>query len=82
MTQRLDRAKESASQAAGPCVHIGLTPDFSGIDGVFPSVLGRAPIGPGAKGTPIVVTGQVVDGTGTPLRDALIELWQADAQGL
>jgi hypothetical protein len=28
------------------------------------------------------MTGRVIDGTGTPLRDALVEIWQADANGL
>ena len=29
-----------------------------------------------------LVKGRVFDGTGTPLRDALVEIWQADAAGL
>ena len=40
MAQSLDRLKESASQTAGPYVHIGLTPNFCGIAGVYPSDLG------------------------------------------
>jgi protocatechuate 3,4-dioxygenase alpha subunit len=28
------------------------------------------------------VTGRVIDGAGMPLRDALLEIWQADAAGL
>ena len=35
-----------------------------------------------AQGERITIRGQVFDGLGTPLRDALIEIWQADADGL
>ena len=35
MAQSLDRLKESPSQTAGPYVHIGLTPNFCGIGGVY-----------------------------------------------
>ena len=40
MAQSLDRLKESPSQTAGPYVHIGLTPNFCGIGGVYASDLG------------------------------------------
>ncbi|WP_226898380.1 protocatechuate 3,4-dioxygenase subunit alpha [Mangrovicoccus algicola] len=80
--QRLDRLKESPSQTAGPYVHIGCVPSFAGIEGVYPEDLGRAMITGDAKGERITLTGRVFDGTGTPLRDAMIEIWQADAAGL
>ncbi len=35
MVQPLGYLKESPSQTAGPYVHIGLTPNFCGIEGVF-----------------------------------------------
>ena len=35
-----------------------------------------------ATGERITIRGTVRDGTGTALRDALIEIWQADAAGL
>ena len=82
MVQKLDMLKETASQTAGPYVHIGLTPNWLGIDGVYPADLGRVMVGPQAKGERITVTGRVLDGSGTPLKDALIEIWQADAAGL
>jgi len=34
------------------------------------------------KGDRVTIRGRVIDGTGAPLKDALIEIWQADAQGL
>ena len=33
------------------------------------------------RGKRIYITGQVLDGDGLPMSDALIEIWQADAQG-
>lgn len=80
--QKLDALKESPSQTAGPYVHIGCVPNFSGIEGVFPEDLGRVMRKTGAKGEPITITGVVLDGTGTPLKDAMIEVWQADAEGI
>ncbi len=80
--QKLDYLKESPSQTAGPYVHIGLTPNKLGNDGIYPVDLGESPIQPGAKGEEITITGTVQDGAGMILRDALIESWQADAAGI
>lgn len=77
-----DQRKESASQTAGPYVHIGLTPNFAGIRGVYAADLGAAMVNERTRGERIVVTGSVIDGDGAPLRDALVEIWQADAAGL
>ena len=74
--------KESPSQTAGPYVHIGLTPNFVGISGIFQQDLGSALVNERTKGERIKLKLTVFDGTGTPLRDALIEIWQADAAGL
>ena len=82
MAQSLDQLKESAAQTAGPYVHIGCTPNFLGMTGVFPEDLGRSMVNDKTKGERITVTGHVFDGTGTPLKDALLEIWQADAAGL
>ena len=82
MVQKLDHLKETPSQTAGPYIHIGATPNFSGIEGVYPQDLGKAMVGPEAKGERIVIVGCVLDGAGEPLKDALLEIWQADAAGL
>ena len=37
-------------------------------------------LGP-VNGTEITIRGTIFDGTGAPLRDALVEIWQADADG-
>ena len=82
MVQKLDRLKETASQTAGPYVHIGLTPNFCDIPGVYPVDLGAEMLNDKTKGERITVRMRVVDGADTPLKDALIEIWQADADGL
>ena len=80
MTDRLGYLKETASQTAGPYVHIGLIPHQAGFD-IFQNNFGAEVAGPGVGGERILVEGRVIDGTGTPLRDALIETWQANACG-
>ncbi len=82
MAQDLNRLKESASQTAGPYVHIGLTPNFCGIEGIFPEDLGASLVSDQTKGERISVVIRVFDGTGSVLKDALVETWQADAEGL
>jgi len=83
MVQRLDRLKETPSQTAGPYIHIGATPNHSGIE-MYGNAgdLGRVMIAPGARGERIAITGRIYDGAGAPLRDALVEIWQADSAGL
>lgn len=82
MVQPLDNLRETPSQTAGPYVHIGCIPTFTGITTIYPHDLGLSPIEDGAKGEVITITGSVVDGTGWALRDAMMETWQADAAGL
>lgn len=82
MAQTLERLKESASQTAGPYVHIGLTPNFGGITGVYKNDLGAVMVNEKTRGERIDVKVRVLDGAGTPLKDALVEIWQADADGL
>lgn len=81
MVQSLDYLKESPSQTSGPYVHIGCTPNFAGIE-MFGGDLGASMKTGPVRGTEITIKGTVFDGTETPLRDAMIEIWQPDAQGL
>ncbi|SFR45392.1 protocatechuate 3,4-dioxygenase subunit alpha [Litoreibacter janthinus] len=81
MVQKLDYLRESPSQTAGPYVHIGCTPNFTGID-IYGGDLGTSMKTGPVKGEEIIIKGIVYDGTGTPLRDAMIEIWQPDAAGL
>jgi protocatechuate 3,4-dioxygenase alpha subunit len=82
-TESLDQAGLpegiSPSQTVGPFFHYGLTPGEA-----YPNVPASADGLVAAKGTPgehIVVTGRVLDGEGQPVPDAMIEIWQADAEG-
>jgi protocatechuate 3,4-dioxygenase alpha subunit len=77
----MQRFKESPSQTAGPYVHIGCTPNFCSISSVYDEDPGARMITGDVAGQRIRITGAVFDGTGAPLRDALIEIWQADADG-
>ena len=80
MVQPLGYLKESPSQTAGPYVHIGLAPGAAGFQ-IFDRELGWDIAGEGAKGERIRVEGVVIDGTGSPIKDVLIEAWQANADG-
>lgn len=82
MVQKLERLQESASQTAGPYVHIGLTPNFCAIAGVIPEDLGTTMAMEGARGERITVQGRVIDGAGHPVNDCVVEIWQADANGI
>lgn len=82
MVQKLNYLKESPSQTAGPYVHIGCVPNFCGIEGVYPADLGANLINENTRGERISITGIVYDGTGTALKDAMVEIWQADAAGI
>lgn len=68
---------ETASQTAGPYVHIGLIPHQAGFDifeKPFSNVLG-------GEGERIRIEGRVLDGLGSSCRDVLLEIWQANAAG-
>ncbi|MCC2652550.1 MAG: protocatechuate 3,4-dioxygenase subunit alpha [Microvirga sp.] len=82
MVQKLTTLKESPSQTAGPYIHIGATPNWVEITGVWEEDLGLVLVGSETKGERIIIKGRVFDGSRTPLKDALIEIWQADADGL
>lgn len=81
MPQPLPYWHETASQTAGPYVHIGLAPGAAGFR-TYERELGWDIAGPDAPGRRIRIEGMVIDGTGAPVKDALIEVWQADANGV
>ncbi len=66
------------SQTVGPFFKYGLTPDgqYEWND-AFSSNL----VTPDTSGERIRVEGRVFDGDGQPVPDAMLEIWQADAQG-
>lgn len=79
-TQDLNYLRETASQTAGPYVHIGLAPGAAGFD-IYRQELGWDITGPNAKGERIRVEGIVIDGMDSPIKDVLLEVWQANADG-
>jgi len=62
--------RTTGSQTIGPYLHIGLT-----------WLVTDSLVGPGVQGTPLVVEGRVTDGDGAPVNDAVVEVWQANANG-
>ncbi len=80
MVQPLGYLKETPSQTAGPYVHIGLIPHQAGFE-IFQSNFGNDLVGPKTRGERISIEGRVLDGSGTPLRDVLLEIWQANCEG-
>jgi protocatechuate 3,4-dioxygenase alpha subunit len=71
---------ESPSQTAGPYVHIGLIPKQAGFD-IFEKNFGSVLVSANTQGERIGIEGRVIDGAGAPLKDVLIEIWQANAAG-
>ncbi len=66
------------SQTVGPFYAYGLTPNgrYDWVD-TFSNNL----VTPDVSGDRIRIVGQVFDGDGATIRDSLLEIWQADAQG-
>lgn len=63
--------KQTPSQTVGPFFHYGLV--FGG-----ENIL----VNEHTAGERIYIKGRVLDGEGQPVSDALVEIWQADAQGI
>ena len=71
--------RQTPSQTVGPYFAYGLSPEQYEYD--FTSIAGGALAPPEVEGQRIRVEGRVFDGAGAVIPDALIEIWQADAQG-
>jgi protocatechuate 3,4-dioxygenase, alpha subunit len=70
---------QTPSQTVGPFFAYGLTPEQYGYS--WASVAGAAMADASTAGERIIVEGHVLDGKGEPIRDALIEIRQADSEG-
>ena len=70
---------QTPSQTVGPFFAYGLTPAQYGFR--WNSIVGPVMADETIPGQRITVEGQVFDGKGEPIADALIEIWQADAAG-
>lgn len=73
--------KETPSQTAGPYVHIGLTPNFAEIAGIYAVDPGASMLTPDTLGERIAISGRIIDGAGAAVSDAVVEIWQADGDG-
>ena len=62
-----DFLPETASQPAGPYVHIGLAPDAAGFH-IFERNFGPTLTTADTEGERITIEGRVIDGSGTPVR--------------
>ena len=71
MTTTLTPMRETASQTAGPYVHIGLAPKAAGFD-IFENNFGNVLATPATKGERILIEGRVFDGSDTPVRIAAL----------
>jgi protocatechuate 3,4-dioxygenase alpha subunit len=73
------RYKQTPSQTVGPYFAYGLTPTQYGYQ--MESIASPSPADEDTEGEHIRIEGRVFDGNGEPINDAMIEIWQADAQG-
>jgi protocatechuate 3,4-dioxygenase alpha subunit len=62
---------QTASQTVGPFFHLGMVADGE-----------NDLVSLGTHGERIGIRGTVRDGSGEPVSDALLEIWQADARGI
>lgn len=70
---------QTPSQTVGPFFALGLTAGLYGYD--FPQIADGRIARDGTPGERIRIVGRVIDGAGEPVPDAMLEIWQADAQG-
>lgn len=74
--------KESPSQTAGPYVHIGCAPQMAGLElRGMGAQLGATMLCDTPNDHRITLEITVLDGAGDPVKDALIEIWQAGPDG-
>jgi protocatechuate 3,4-dioxygenase alpha subunit len=78
-TTTMSQLKQTPSQTVGPFFAYGLTPTQYGYDlkSLFTPVLAQ----PNAQGEHIRITGQVFDGAGNAVMDAMVEIAQPDGSG-
>ncbi len=74
-----NKLKQTPSQTIGPFFSYALTPEQS--DYNFKSIVSPEMITPETPGEHIHICGSIFDGNGDVIKDAMIEIWQADDQG-
>jgi len=66
-------SNQTPSQTVGPYFHIGL---------IRPGDNMNVMVNDQTRGQRILVRGRVIDGDGEPIPDAMLEIWQADSDGI
>lgn len=75
----MEKLQQTPSQTIGPFFAYSLTAQQYGYN--FNSIVNGSLINDAAEGEQIFISGNVVDGEGNAIHDAMIELWQANANG-
>ena len=73
------KLKQTPSQTVGPFFAYGLTPEQYGYP--FKNTVKSTLVEIGTDGERIRIVGQIFDGEDELIPDAMVEIWQADAQG-
>lgn len=75
-----DLLGQTPSQTVGPFFAYSLTPEQYGYGWV--TLAGPDMADDATQGERIIFEGQVLDGAGQPVTDAMVEIWQADSNGV
>jgi protocatechuate 3,4-dioxygenase, alpha subunit len=75
----MEKLQHTPSQTIGPFFAYSLTAEQYGYN--FNSIVNGNLINNAVEGEQIFITGNIFDGKGNAIHDAMIELWQADANG-
>lgn len=70
-------SRQTPSQTVGPYFAYGLLPHTYARNSIATHRISK----PNTPGEHIRIVGRVFDGEGTPIEDAMLEVWQADAEG-
>lgn len=79
MADKPGAGRQTPSQTVGPYFALGLTAREYGYE--YSSIAEPVITAADTEGERIQLTGRVFDGEGTPVADAMIEAWQANAHG-
>lgn len=74
-----ERLQQTPSQTVGPFFAYSLTAEQYSYD--YNSIVNGSLLGDDAEGERFYISGSIYDGKGNTISDAMIELWQADANG-
>ena len=75
----MEKLRQTPSQTVGPFFAYSLTAEQYGYD--YNSIVNGSLISDETEGERIYITGNIFDGNGNTISDAIIELWQANNMG-